>query len=149
MFVFPRKSSSGTSLPSWLTSPGPVLLQKHVRTHKSDPLVETVRLLHANPQYAYVAYHDGWEDTVSIRDLAPAGTTSHDPAPPAPNVVRDAPESQHTDFAPVYGTPEPQEQPPHSRQSEGATDGFTGSGLASDSPPRPPEPAPRLTLRRS
>ena len=142
MFVFPRKSSSGTSLPSWLTSPGPVLLQKHVRTHKSDPLVETVRHLHANPQYAYVAYRDGREDTVSIRDLAPAGIMSHDPTPMTPIVVHDV-------FIPECGTPEPREQSLYTRQSDGATDRITGPGSTSDSPPRSPVPPPQLTLRRS
>ncbi|XP_045127722.1 uncharacterized protein K02A2.6-like [Portunus trituberculatus] len=32
LFSFHRKSSNGYSLPSWLTSPGPVLLRKFVRT---------------------------------------------------------------------------------------------------------------------
>ena len=73
MFTFPRKSASGTSLPDWLATPVPVLLRKHVRHHKADPLVETVLLRHANPQYAFVAFQDGREDTVSVRDLAPAG----------------------------------------------------------------------------
>ena len=108
-----------------------------------------VNSYHANPQYAYVAYHDGREDTVSIRDLAPAGIMSHNPAPTTPIVVHDAPVSQHTVFAPEYGTPEPQEQSSHTRQSDGATDGFTGSGLASDSPPRSPVLPPQLALRRS
>jgi len=73
MFTFPWKSTSGTSLPDWLATPGPVLLRRHVRHHKTDPLVETVLLQHANPQYAFVAFRDGREDTVSVRDLAPAG----------------------------------------------------------------------------
>ncbi|XP_038652364.1 uncharacterized protein LOC119965671 [Scyliorhinus canicula] len=69
LLVFPRKSSSGSLLPTWLVTPGPILLRKHVRVHKSDPLVEHVQLLHANPQYAYVEYPDGRQDTVSLRDL--------------------------------------------------------------------------------
>jgi len=78
MFLFPRKSASMTGLPSWLTSPGIVLLWKHVRGTKTDPLVERVHLLHANPQYAYIAHPDGREETISIKDLAPSG------APPTP-----------------------------------------------------------------
>ncbi|XP_059812056.1 vitamin D3 receptor-like isoform X2 [Hypanus sabinus] len=74
-----RKSVTGTTLPVWLTSPGPVLLRKHVRSNKYSPLVERVHLLHANPQYAYVVLPDGREDTVSIRDLAPAGAADHYP----------------------------------------------------------------------
>jgi len=80
MFLFPRKSASVTSLPSWLTSPGPVLLRKHVRGCRVDPLVENVHLLHANPQYAYIAYPNGKEKTISIKDLAPSGV----PATPDP-----------------------------------------------------------------
>ncbi|XP_059823861.1 uncharacterized protein LOC132393092 [Hypanus sabinus] len=67
-----RKSATGTTLPAWLTSPGPVLLRKHAQSNKYSPLVELVHLLHANPQYAYVVLPDGREDTVSVRDLAPA-----------------------------------------------------------------------------
>ncbi|XP_072917921.1 zinc finger protein 704-like isoform X1 [Hemitrygon akajei] len=74
-----RKSVTGTTLPVWLTSPGPVLLRKHVRSNKYSPLVERVHLLHANPQYAYVVLPDGREDTVSVGDLAPAGAADHYP----------------------------------------------------------------------
>ena len=44
MFSFPRKSCNGYSLPSWLSSPGPVLLRKFARHSKNDPLVEHVEL---------------------------------------------------------------------------------------------------------
>ncbi|XP_059819975.1 uncharacterized protein LOC132391153 [Hypanus sabinus] len=79
LFSFPRKSVTGTTVPVWLTSPGPVLLWKHVRSNKYSPLVERVHLLHANPQYAYVVLPDGRDDMVSVRDLAPAGATDHYP----------------------------------------------------------------------
>ncbi|XP_059844160.1 uncharacterized protein LOC132404101 [Hypanus sabinus] len=91
LFSFPRKSVTGTTLPVWLTSPGPVLLRKHVRSNKYSPLVERVHLLHANPQYAYVVLPDGREDTVSIRDLAPAGAADHYPEG-SPVTVNPAPE---------------------------------------------------------
>ncbi|XP_059849675.1 uncharacterized protein LOC132407339 [Hypanus sabinus] len=52
--ISPRKSATGTTLPAWLTSSGPVLLRKHAQSNKYSPLVERVHLLHANPQYAYV-----------------------------------------------------------------------------------------------
>ena len=68
-FGFERRSSCGGSIPTWLLSPGPVLLKRHVRHSKSDPLVNEVQLLDANPQYAYVQYGDGREATVSIRHL--------------------------------------------------------------------------------
>ncbi|XP_059833101.1 uncharacterized protein LOC132398117 isoform X2 [Hypanus sabinus] len=85
------KSVTRTTLPVWLTSPGPVLLQKHVRSNKYSPLVERVHLLHANPQYAYVVLPDGREDTVSIRDLAPAGAADHYPEG-SPVTMNPAPE---------------------------------------------------------
>ena len=69
-FNFPRKSSHGTSLLSWL-SPGPVLLRKFVRPNKNDDLVEEVELTHANPRYAHIRYNDGRESSVSLAELAP------------------------------------------------------------------------------
>lgn len=71
MFGHPRRSSNGSSTPSWLSTPGKVLLRRHVRTSKQDPLVDEVDLVHANPQYALVRFPDGREDTFSTRDLAP------------------------------------------------------------------------------
>ncbi len=74
-FKFERRSSCGGSVPTWLSSPGPVLLKRHVRTNKSDPLVDEVELLQENPQYAHIQHPDGRETTVSIRHLAPCGDT--------------------------------------------------------------------------
>ena len=68
---YQRRSSSGTSVPSWLNKPGPVLLRKHVRNSKYDPLVDEAELIEANPQYAHVRLQDGRETTVSLRDVAP------------------------------------------------------------------------------
>ena len=97
LFSFPREPTPRAALPSWLTVPGPVLLRKHVRTHKSDPLVEKVRLIQANPKYAHVAFRDGREDTVSLRDLAPMG---------APSIVADPPSSSSPPGVPVsHGPP--------------------------------------------
>ena len=62
-------------MPTWLSSPGPVLLKRHVRANKTDPLVDEVQLLQANPQYAHIRHADGRETTVSIRHLAPHGGT--------------------------------------------------------------------------
>ena len=52
LLSFHRKSFNGYSLPSWLATPGPVLLRRFVRSSKSDPLVEEVELESANPFYA-------------------------------------------------------------------------------------------------
>lgn len=75
MFNHPRRSFNGNSTPTWLTEPGPVLMKKHVRTSKYDPLVEEVELIESNPEYAYVRFPDGRETTVSTRHLAPRGET--------------------------------------------------------------------------
>ena len=70
-FKFPRRSGLGSSLPTWLLTPGPVLLRRFVRQNKSDPLVDEVELIAANPTYARVRYPGGRETSVSLRDLAP------------------------------------------------------------------------------
>ena len=69
-FKFNRRSSTGESLPAWLTKPGSVLLKRQIR-NKNDPLVDEVELLHANPEFAFVRLGDGKETSVSIRHLAP------------------------------------------------------------------------------
>ena len=69
-FSFPRKSSQGASLLSWL-SPSSVLLRKFVRSNKQDDLVEEVDLTQVNPTCAHIRYKDGQESTVSLNDLAP------------------------------------------------------------------------------
>jgi len=63
-------------LRSWLTTPGPVLLKRHVRNSKMDPLVEEVDLIEANPRYAYVSLPDGRQSTVATKHLAPIGERS-------------------------------------------------------------------------
>ena len=40
LFNYNRRTSNGCSLPVWLTTPGPVLLKRHVRASKYDPLIE-------------------------------------------------------------------------------------------------------------
>ena len=77
-FSFQRRSSCGTSMPSWLHSPGPVLLRRFVRTSKNYPLVDQVELRDVNPMYANVRYMDCRESTVSLRDLAPCPSVPMD-----------------------------------------------------------------------
>ena len=111
LFSFHRKSCNGFSLPSWLTSPGPILLRKFVRSFKSDPLVERVELVTATPHYARVRYQDGRESTVSTSDLAPSPRNQSPPqseqSPPAG--IPDALGSPSKDA--VYAPP-PTEQAP-------------------------------------
>ena len=71
--TFNRRSTLGTSVPSWLSSPGPVLLKRHVRTSKYDILVDEVELIQASPTRARVRLQNGREVTVSLRDVAPFG----------------------------------------------------------------------------
>ena len=66
MFNYPRKSSAGSAVPTWLATPGPVFIKKHVRNSKYDPVVEEVELLEANPEYAFVRLKSGCETTVSL-----------------------------------------------------------------------------------
>ena len=47
------------AVPSWLSSPGPVLVKKHVRNSKYDDLVEEAELIEANPQYAHIRLSSG------------------------------------------------------------------------------------------
>ena len=78
-------------MPSWLITPGPVLLKCHVRTSKDDPLVDEVELLQANPQYAHIRYADGRRTTVSIHHLAPLPEDTHiHDVLPAPDVEEDS-----------------------------------------------------------
>ena len=73
MFKHQRKSSSGQSMPSWLTNKERVYLKRYVKQSKYDPSVDEVELIDANPNYAHVKFLDGRESTVSLRDLAPTG----------------------------------------------------------------------------
>ena len=69
-FGFTRRSHHGSSLPDWLSKPGPVFLRKFVRRGKNDDVVQKVELLDANPMYARVKFPDGKESNVSLRDIA-------------------------------------------------------------------------------
>ena len=100
-FNFSRRSGQGSSLPTWLSKPGPVFLRRFVR-NKSDPLVDEVELLHANPSYAHIRYPDGRESSVSLNDLAPCPSGSAlDTA-----TLFDSPESDNaTDFEGFEASP--------------------------------------------
>ena len=76
MFNFARRSSNGSSIPTWLSNQGPVFRKRHVRNSKYDSMVDEVELIEVNPNYAHIRYPNGTEDTVSLRDLAPIGTAS-------------------------------------------------------------------------
>ena len=86
MFHHSRRTPTGTSMPSWLVA-GPVLLKRHVRQSKYDPLVDEVELIEANPQYAVVRNNDGRELTVSIKHLAPKTIDIQNTDTPEPATV--------------------------------------------------------------
>ena len=71
---FPRRSSVGDSISTWIIKPGPVFLKQYVRTSKTNPLVEEVSLIEANNYYAHVRFRDRRETTVGTKYLAPVGT---------------------------------------------------------------------------
>ena len=71
MFSFPRRSTVGYSMTTWLLAPGPVFLKKSVKSSKYDPSLEEIKLLESNPHYAHIRYSNGREDTVSLKNLSP------------------------------------------------------------------------------
>ena len=71
MLSFKRRSIFGTAVPTWLSSPRPVYLKRHIRISKNDPVVDKVDLLHATPNYAIVRLPNGRETTVSLKDMGP------------------------------------------------------------------------------
>jgi len=58
-------------LPSWLISPGPVLLRNFKRSNKNDESVKKVELLEANPHHALIKDQKEITKTVSVQDLTP------------------------------------------------------------------------------
>ena len=71
LFQYQRRSATGCNVPSWLSMSGQVLLKKHVRKSKYDPLIKEVELIEANPQYVHIRYPKRKETTVSAWHLAP------------------------------------------------------------------------------
>ena len=76
MFTHARKSHHGFSLPTWLTTPGTILMKNNNRGNKYEPLVQEVELIEANPEYAHVKLPNGNETSVSLRHLAPSGVVT-------------------------------------------------------------------------
>ena len=74
LFNYKRKSSFGTSVPTWLGAPGSAYLKRHVRASKFEPVVDEVDLVHTTPNYAVVRLSSGRETTVSLRDIAPCNS---------------------------------------------------------------------------
>ena len=69
-YIFQRSSATGMSLPSWMTTGSKAFMKRFVRHSKSDPLVDEVKIMHVNPNYAQVRCPNGRDMTVSLRNLA-------------------------------------------------------------------------------
>ena len=110
IFSFPRRTSFGSQLPSWLLSPGPVYLRRYVRENKDSPLVEKVDLIQANSNYSTVRFSSGREDTVSNKDLSPA-ERSRPPLPHAEETFQEV----TTDIHSAENQATTHEDPPNSR----------------------------------
>jgi hypothetical protein len=96
LFLHARRSSNGTSIPTWLTTPGRVFLKRFDQSSKYDPLVEEVELVSCNPQYAHIVHADGRPETVSLRRLAPGeGVAVDSQLEIAPENVPDALQPAH------------------------------------------------------
>ena len=125
-FGFARRTTAGHVLPTWLLEQGKVLLRRHVRVSKYDPVCDEVDLVECNPSYAQVRLPNGTSKTVSLRDLAPLPTTSNTPPISEPTVSKSR--------APV-------EIPPSSPITESPSSASDGD--------HPPPPSPVAELRRS
>ena len=81
LFCLPRRSTSGTSVPTWLATPGPVSSSvMSVVACKIELLVDEVG---AYPTYAHILAPDGWTTTVSTKHfLAPCSEQSDHKLPP-------------------------------------------------------------------
>jgi len=69
--LFNYPNSFRVSVPTWLSSLGPVFLRRHARSSKYEPFVEEVDLVHATPNYAHVRLSNGRETMVPLRDITP------------------------------------------------------------------------------
>ena len=115
LFGFQRRSACGSSLPTWLSTPGNVMMRRFVRNSNNDPLVDEVELTSVNPAYVHIRYPDGRESTVSLKDLSPC------PSPPCPSPEYNLPspsrgnipsDSQRVDYTRLSSPPTVIDQTP-------------------------------------
>ena len=124
MFNYKRKSSFGTSVPTWLSAPGFVYLKRYVRSSKYDPLVEEVDLVHTAPNYAVVRMTSGRETTVSLRNVAPSNS-ENDQASNENNRIDNSVEPEvSNDCLPSPNAPEP----PIARACESSETSYPADG---------------------
>ena len=113
LFNYQRRSASGHTLPSWLLKKGTVLLRKHTRRSKYDPICEEVELIDLTPTYAKVQMPSGRETTVSLRDLAPVPNL--DPNVMENNVDSESPTEHLIDVESAYPVLPPQAKDSHQK----------------------------------
>ena len=72
-FNIRRRSAFGISVPSWLSTPGPVYLRRHERSSKVEirPRVGGGEVVHTTQLYAHIRFPPGRETIVPLRDVAP------------------------------------------------------------------------------
>lgn len=64
-------SSSSASIPAtWLAAPASVYIKHQICSKKTEPWVDKVELLQANPYYTHMWYPDSGETTVATKHLA-------------------------------------------------------------------------------
>jgi len=68
---FQRRSALGTSVTSWLNDGAKVLVKRHIRSSKFEPLIDEAEIIHVTPSYAHVRLQNIRQATVSLRDIAP------------------------------------------------------------------------------
>ena len=102
---------------------------------KSDPLVEEVELLSSNPQYALVKFSNGREDTVSVRDLAPAAAGNLVP----PELTTEMPQEPYV--------AEPMPTPPTNKASSSSTNEEVQQGVKVADAACEDNPEPRRSSR--
>ena len=109
-FGFQRRFPCGSSLPTWLSAPGNVMLRRFVRNSKNDPLVDEVDLTRADPEYAHIRYPGGRQSTMSLKDLSPC------PCPecnlPSPSSVNIPSDSHRVDYTRLSSPPTDTDQTP-------------------------------------
>ena len=72
LFSFQRRSVPGSSVPSWLREHQKVLVKRHVRKSKYEPLCDEANLIAINPSHGKIQYASG-------RDLAPCPPVNSSP----------------------------------------------------------------------
>lgn len=84
VILYTRRVTTVTSHLTWLLNSSRILLNNQNRRPRYESLVEAVGLLACNQTYARVPLPDGREDSVSLRNMAPAArddcTTVLDPS---------------------------------------------------------------------